>query len=233
MAVTQQTPPRPDYSNYVAHFTKGRRPYCETSGKKHPRDERIPDAPYDRLLSILTSGVIYSTPQNWTNKKAVAFTECPWWSLLGHAQRYSPYGVGFHKRVLFATGGGPALYLRQDLHEKQQDFADKRNPNHCGFHPDLYAFVTPFHPDYTDPDPYVRTVDFTHEREWRVPRDFRFALDEVAFVIVDTHEDVARISSDVGEGIALDKFLVMDMYRRIEELWPTHVMPEEDESPEG
>src|SRR5208337_1313460 len=132
---------RPDFSDYVAHFTKDSAPL----GENNP--PIVGDAP-TRLTSILTSKTITATYMPWTNRKAVAFTECPWGSLISHTKQYSPYGLGFRKARLFAAGGGPAIYLRADLHTKQMDYHNKDNPQHIGFHSDLYAFVTPFSPPY-------------------------------------------------------------------------------------
>ena len=101
--------PRPDFSDYVAHFTKNTPPFAI---KEHAEDEAIKaiqgDA-YQRLVSILESKRILATPMPWTNRTAVAFTECPWASLLDHTKQYSAYGVGFKKARLFAAGGGPAI----------------------------------------------------------------------------------------------------------------------------
>jgi hypothetical protein len=163
----------------------------------------IQGSAYERLINILSSKKIIATPMPWTNRKAVAFTECPWWSLLAHANDYSPYGIGFTKPHLFAAGGGPAIYLRPDLHEKQQEFIHNSNPNLKGFHSDLYAFVTPFLPDYAPPntkdkykDKFDKPIDYSHEREWRVPHDFVFELNDVKFVIVDSYEDLENFPKE-------------------------------------
>jgi len=217
---------RPDFSDFVAHFTKDSSPPVEQGGSAGDLPQSISGSAYDRLVSILQSKRIIATTMPWTNRKAVAFTECPFWSLIDHAQRYSSYGLGFTKAHLFAAGGGPAIYLRPDLYKKQGNYVHEGRPDWRGFHPDLYAFVTPFVPAYA-PD-WVKQewdrplADYTHEREWRVPHDFTFDQSEVQFVIVKSYEDMARLPKELKDGIGRDNFVIMDMYRQIESLWPTH-----------
>jgi Putative abortive phage resistance protein AbiGi, antitoxin len=135
---------RPDFSNYVAHFTKDAPPIVEGASATP-----IVGNAFERLINILTTRTIVATPMPWTKRAAVAFTECPWGSLLDHSRRYSPFGIGFSKGRIFAAGGNPAIYLRPDLTEKQQqEYRHKDNPDQRGFHPHLWAFVTPFVPEY-------------------------------------------------------------------------------------
>jgi hypothetical protein len=139
---------RPDFSDYVGHFCKAAAPFVLDSV---PTDSPTVTASsaFDRLISILTMQRILATPMPWTKRHAVAFTECPWGSLVDHSNKYSPFGVGFSKSHIFAAGGGPALYLRPDLTEKQQnEFQHKGYPDRKGFHSHLWAFVTPFVPSY-------------------------------------------------------------------------------------
>jgi len=220
---------RPDFSDYVAHFTKSGAP-CGAADS--PDDAAIKIASgtaYERLVSILESRKILATPMPWTGLPAVAFTECPWWSMVDHARRYSPYGLGFAKPRLFAAGGGPALYVRPDLYNKQRQYVDRDNPEIEGFHPHVHAFVTPYVPDaapksFKDQHWGGGYLDFSHEREWRVPHDFKFQYGQVEFVVVDTYEDVAKLPKELKDQIGRERFLIMDVYRQIERLWPTHLL---------
>src|SRR5216683_760971 len=114
----------------------------------------------------------------WTGKRAVCFTECPWSSLLSHANAYS--------------------------------------------------LVTPFWPPYLPKDKRGlgllggKFIDFSHEREWRIPHDFTFEFSQIEFVIVDKYGDVARFPKDLKDAIGREKFLIMEVYKRIESLWPVH-----------
>jgi hypothetical protein len=218
--------PRPDFSEYVAHFTKNSAPF---GAKEHEVPASIKGDAYDRLVSILKSRKILATPMPWTNKPAVAFTECPWGSLLDHTKQYSPYGVGFTKSHLFAAGGGPAIYLRPHLHENQADFRSGSKQELRGFHPELYAFVTPFCPPYA-PKAYREKhwkkppVDYSQEREWRVPHDFVFELAQVEFVVVPNYEAVAKFPKELKDSIGRKKFIMLEVYSQIEKLWPVHLL---------
>lgn len=225
---------RPDFSEYVAHFTKDTRPYGESDQATNDVYGKIPASAYDRLVGILRSKTIYATNMPWTSAEAVCFTECPWWSFPNHSQQYSSYAVGFAKPRIFAAGGGPALYVKPDLFDKQKEYIhredlDSERPR-LGFHPHVYSFVTPFLPGYA-PARYRdqfwehrATCDYSHEREWRMPYDFRFEYDQVEFVVLANYEDMARFPKELKDAIGRDKFLLMEVYHQIEKLWPTHVM---------
>jgi hypothetical protein len=201
---------RPDFSEYLAHFTKTSR----SGGKLITAT--------DRLVSILTSGTINAGSLPWTKRPAVCFTECPWSSLLSHAKQYSAFGIGFKKPTIFAHGGGPAYYVRADhfFHQK--------------WDPSIYSFVTPFWPSYrptTIPNPIGPTgkpalagksIDYSHEREWRIPQDFSFSPPDVEFVILPDYKTMAAIPSKLKDAIGRDKFLLLEMYRAVERLWPVH-----------
>jgi hypothetical protein len=220
---------RPDFSQFVVHFTSDRPPYCVAEEQNADRKRAATElSAFDKLQSILQSQDVWATTMPWVNRKAVCFTECTWGSLLDHAAHYSPFGIGFSKPFLFACGGGPAFYMRADLFEKQVQ--------NGGFHDHLKAFVTPFWPFYA---PYQHRqqhyggkagVDYTHEREWRVPHDLKFKPEDVAFVIVDRYEHMAQTPKEIKDAIGREKFLIMDIYRKVEQLWPTHLTPDERSS---
>jgi Putative abortive phage resistance protein AbiGi, antitoxin len=218
---------RPDFSDYVGHFTKSAAPSAH-NGKSADSVKGIKGTAQQKLISILKSRKILATPMPWTNKPAVAFTECTWGSLVAHTKEYSPYGIGFEKSLLFHSGGGPAIYLRSDLHESQMDYASTSHPAWKGFTPDLYAFITPFNPSYASAADKLKfklkkTVDYTHEREWRVPHDFQFDLSAIKFVVLPNYESMAAFPKDLKDGIGRDKFILADVYSNIEKLWPVHI----------
>ena len=201
---------RPDVSNYLAHFTKNLK----------DKNGEVIGISFDRLIKILQEKIIYASKMPWTNSRAVCFTECPWTSLIDHARRYSPYGVGFDKGLIFASGGAPVYYVRCDYWETQ------------GWKDDTLkdAFATPFWPIYTPTRlkkqfrPFEKVVDFSHEREWRIPHDFMFEYNQIAFVIVDTYSDMAAFPRELKDAIGREKFIIMDNYKKIEELWPVHLL---------
>ena len=190
---------RSDQSQFLAHFTKGKNAF-------------------DNLVSILNDKIVRAGKLPWTNLPAVCFTECPWPSLIQHAESYSPYGVGFAKPRIFAAGGGPAYYVRADHFKKQQW------ENH------VMALATPFWPEYRPKasiDPKLlggKTVDYSHEREWRVPHDFTFEHTQVEFVVVQSYEDMARFPKSLKDAIGRNRFILVEIYKNIENLWPTHIL---------
>src|SRR2546426_5045217 len=146
----------------------------------------------------------------WTNRPAVCFTECPWPSLINHASRYSPYGVGFSKPRIFAAGRGPVYYVRADHFQKQQ-WSDH-----------VMAFATPFWPDYRSKALHGtehlggKTVDYSHEREWRVPHDFYFEHTHVEFVLLKNYEDMARFPKPIKDAIGRERLILLEVYNNIE-----------------
>lgn len=203
---------RPDFSDYLAHFTTGRRP-CSTA-KNNPTAKVKGTSAYDRVLAILRGKKILASKLPWNNKEAICMTECPWGSLLDHAKRYSPYGIGFKKEFIFSKEGGPAFYVRPDLYEKQT------------WNDDVLTFVTPFWPSYR-PAPLLtngllrnRNIDYSHEREWRVPKDLEFEYEDIEFIVLKNYKDMAKFPKALKDSIGRNKFLLMENYQQVERLWP-------------
>jgi hypothetical protein len=205
---------RPDFSNLLVHFTTNRDP-C-SNDDNNPGNQYIGKNAYDRLTGILVDKKITASSMPWTGRKAVCFTECPWSSLIDHAGRYSSYGIGFSKAFVFGTGGGPAYYVRAD-HYKKQNWDEH-----------LLTFVTPFWPSYRPKtlrgQEYLdgKDVDYSHEREWRVPHDFTFEYEQIECIILNNYDDMARFDKILKDNIGRDKFILMDQYKKIETLWPVH-----------
>lgn len=141
-------------------------------------DNPDPHAAVNVLMKILSERRLVgsSTKQGFIvgRRRAVCFQEAPLYSIgqnmrheasLGSKLRYDPYGLTFAKDYIFRKGGRPVIYERTSdakryLPEEQWwrivrfDLSDQRN-----------------------------FIDWTHEREWRVPDDLEFELTE-AFVLV-------------------------------------------------
>lgn len=205
---------RPDQSFFLAHFTKNGNKYTGEEKENSSFDEM---SARQRLISILQNRTIKASTVPWVKKKVVCFTECPWGSLLRHAEKYSPYGIGFTKKLIYSRKGNPVLYLNPELFNLQQ----KDNP--------IYPFINPFLPSYASDKQkktafHGRIVDYTHEREWRLTKDFKFQYTNATFVILKSVSDLEVIPDEIRNAIGLDRFIFMDTYRKIEELWPTHLM---------
>lgn len=207
-------PYRPDRSDYLVHFTSGRPPVAEDAD--NPTAEFGAMSASEKLVSILNRKRIVASTLPWVGRRAACFTECPWPSLVAHADRYSPFGIGFTKPHVFAAGGSPVYYVRAD-HWEMQDW-DAR----------VKAFVSPFWPSYrpaqlrTNQHLGGSTVDYSHEREWRIPHDFTFEYNQVGFVVVSNYEDMAAFPRELKDQIGREKFIITEVYRAIERLWPVH-----------
>lgn len=207
---------RPDQSFYLAHFTKDGKEYVPRASHQYPTPQQM--SALEKLISILEGKCISATTMPWTNKKAVCFTECPWTSLLRHADNYSPYGVGFTKKLIYSRNGNPVIYANPDMFEGQK------------WDPSVYPYITPFVPTYAPDSKKERPpfrgklCDYTHEREWRVVKDFKFQYTYIQFVILNTYGDLEKISETLRNTIGVNKFIFMETYKHIEKLWPTHIM---------
>ncbi|MBD5204393.1 MAG: terminase [Bacteroidales bacterium] len=208
---------RPDFSDYLVHFSTDEAPKGGIDG--NPVGNISALSAKDRIISILNEKTIRASSMPWTGAKAVCFIECPWSSLLAHTQVYSPYGVGFTKKTIFSQHVGPAIYIRTDVFNKQK--------NSGAFAGLLWSFITPFSPAYR---PYsmkkakydIGTCDYTHEREWRTPHDFKFEYNQIEFVILNSHSDLVDFPENLKNEIGIDKFIIMDNYKFVETLWPVH-----------
>lgn len=206
---------RPDQSFFLAHFTKNGDKYTGEEKENSSFDEM---SARQRLISILQDRTIKASTVPQVKKKVVCFTECPWGSLLRHAENYSPYGIGFTKKLIYSRKGNPVLYVNPHLFKSQQ------------WDENLYSFINPFLPKYANEkekhtEPFKgKAVDYTHEREWRLKKDFSFQYIYVVFVILKSVSDLEVIPDEIRNAIGLDRFIFMDTYRKIEELWPTHLM---------
>lgn len=206
---------RPDFSQFLVHFTSDRQP-C--SSKTTINVDKFAEMnAYDKLLSILEKKKICASLMPWTGSQAVCFTECPWSSLIEHTTNYSPYGIGFKKAFVFSKHGGPVYYIRADEYKKQENW-----------HEHIKPFLTPFSPAYAPKQVKEcldnKLCDYTHEREWRVPHDFPFVLGNVSFIILNTYEDMAQFPKEYKDAIGRDNFILMENYKKIEELWPVHLL---------
>jgi hypothetical protein len=208
--------PRPDQSIFLAHFTKNGPDFDANTQRQNPTIRQMSAS--QRLVGILEQRKIIASTMPWTNKKAVCFTECPWGSLLRHAEKYSSYGIGFTKKLIYSRNGNPVIYANPQMFHSQ-DWSESLKP-----------FLTPFAPTYAPASVLAQApfngkpIDYSHEREWRVAKDFPFQYSYVMFVILAKSTDINLIPNNIVQEIGEEKFLFMDTYRAIESLWPTHIM---------
>jgi hypothetical protein len=142
------------------------------------------------LLKILNDGVLEGsdTASGFIcgSRKAVCFQDAP---LTGVCQnvfyeqkyreankgckiRYVAVGLAFPKTYVYAKGGRPVVY------DKTTD-AKRYLPK------DQYWRIVNF-----DLDDLSNIIDWTHEREWRVPDEFKFEVEQATVLL--THESAYR-----------------------------------------
>jgi len=201
----------PDYSPLVVHFTRDKK--FATHGlieENHPVFKFKDFSAIDRILNILRSRTIYATPMPFLpkNASAVCFTECIWDALTRLSMRYSSYGIVFSKRLIFKSGGGPAIYMRGDILQKLWNSLPE-----C-----IEPFVAPF-----DPEAVIKKgvpLDFLTEREWRLPKDLTFEYSDVEYIIVRTIEDARNIVHQIGAvNLPEDQVIPIEVYETIMKAW--------------
>jgi hypothetical protein len=179
---------RPDFTQALVHLTRDRREFVtvestEPGGRTGfarleqfaapPKLERVVPA-FDVLKEILSSGTIRGSGNTGFvkgNRPAVCLSEIPL-SVMHHFAnppsqeiarypRYRFYGIALSKRAVFEAGGRPVVYL-----------------------PDGEADWIPAEEKWRHVRFEHGEVDFTHEREWRVPGDLDLKKMPGLYVIV-------------------------------------------------
>mmetsp|Transcript_61334 Transcript_61334/g.99299 ORF Transcript_61334/g.99299 Transcript_61334/m.99299 type:complete len:314 (-) Transcript_61334:213-1154(-) len=172
-AFRQHNKDRMDVSFFLCHFTKSEHPV--NSNNIH----QIQGFAHERFNAILTQKKVYDCvlPHLDAPVRAVCFTEMMLPSLSMHAEKYSPWGVAFHKSFLFnETRANQVLYCRDELF---QSMKEKAKGDH-----DLLRYMTPFAPKYSEHLQGANPIDYSHEREWRTPGPVSFELENLAYVFV-------------------------------------------------
>jgi hypothetical protein len=120
------------------------------------------------------------------------------------------------------------VYLRSEiLHAiKSHVEGEAKQPGYPAIPPELGTLYTPIEREegwkLLDGKVIDTHIDYTHEREWRVPDDFDFAYEDIKFLVVEDFADIAKLPDAAVKAVGERSILSMSNYRRIEELWPTH-----------
>jgi hypothetical protein len=67
---------RPDFSQYIVHFSKDQALISIADEKDEAIKQIAGLSAYDRLISILAAKHLRATRMPWTNRPAICFTEC-------------------------------------------------------------------------------------------------------------------------------------------------------------
>jgi hypothetical protein len=146
---------RPDISDKLVHFTSG-----ETY-----------DEAFSRIKSIISTGyLIAGNSKIKGGYKCVCFSEAPLVSIKGGLvnenaySRYSPFGLLFDKKWIFAIGGRPVIYQPDSEYYKLPESIRWR---HVRYEPNR-----------------EETIDFTWEREWRIQCEHLKISPSVASIVL-------------------------------------------------
>lgn len=147
---------RRDMGDLLFHFTRRKLPiWKEIQGyHSNPAENAL-----DILIKILRQGVLKGSSKWTCGIDTVCFTEAPIqefnsiFSLVSIASeehmrpRYEPYGIAVSKSWLFERGGRPVIY---DSPESKATYLGKLLHRFCPYDP-------------------LNSIDYTWEREWRIP----------------------------------------------------------------
>lgn len=171
---------RSDITGMVTHLTK---PSCDA---KNLRKEKINQLATENLIKILKDGVIKgSTTQSGFiigSTPAVCFQDAPFYGLIQNIEheyqrqnknsterkRYCGVGLAFSKREVFQKGGRPVFYEETEIAKKL-------------LHKSEYWRIV----NFSIPSNSENMIDWTHEREWRLPNDMKFEVNLAHVVLYD------------------------------------------------
>lgn len=169
---------RTDLSGSLYHLTKS----------QINEDGKVILNALDRLIKILVEGKIdgSSTESGFIigDRKAVCFQDAPMSGIvqnivheqefrkeLGGKIRYRGTGIAFSKPYIFRHGGRPVLY-------EEKSIAKSMLPR------DEWWRIVNFELSQND-----NIIDWTHEREWRLPEDeFHFDLSDVVVLLPNSKQ---------------------------------------------
>jgi hypothetical protein len=155
---------RPDFTNTLIHFTKTRIEFDYDQNKPKP-----PVPAFNVLKEILATGILRGG-QGFVkgDRRVVCFSEIPLSAMHYFAKppgeagaRYYFYGVAVSKKTVFEASGRPVIYL-----------------------PDKEAEWIPAEERWRHVRFEHGAVDWTHEREWRLPGDLDLRKVPGLYVIV-------------------------------------------------
>lgn len=166
---------RPDFNQSLVHLTR------ERVERSQPEAVTRVAQPFDVLKEIVSSSILRASGNEGFVKgtrRAVCLSEIPLSvvhyfanspSENNEKRKYRFYGLAFSKRTIFEVGGRPVIYLPDNEGEW---IPEDQKWRHVRFE--------------------FGTIDWTHEREWRVPGDLD--LTKVPFyALVWNHSDVDEL----------------------------------------
>jgi hypothetical protein len=171
---------RPDFNQSLVHLTRER---VERPSSNEASVTRVVQ-PFDVLKEILTSGILRAS-SNYIKgtRPAVCMSEMPL-SVIHHfadppyetneKKKYRFYGLAFSKQTIFKAGGRPVIYL-----------------------PDAEAGWIPDDEKWRHVRYEIGSVDWTHEREWRLPGDLDLTKLAGCYALVWSYSEVRELEKVV------------------------------------
>lgn len=183
----QRSASRSDITGQVTHLTK------------RTKDEHAIEVLIKILRARTLTGSTTASGFIVGNTPAVCFQESPLYSICQNCQyeakdakennkeaRYSAFGLMFQKDYIYNKGGRPVLY-------EDTDFAKKILPE------DQWWRIVRF--DLSNSD---SIIDWTHEREWRIPNNFKFDISKATIIVPnpENYRVFYELSKVGGEDVA-------------------------------
>lgn len=146
----------------------------------HLTKAKTDDEAFERLWTIIKEKTIKGSGNEGYivgSKKAVCFQEVPLYSIaenlifedaFSDTIRYSPFGLRFNKIRMYRLGARPVFYGKTD---ELKRILPK----------DEYWRIVDLDLDLES------VVDWSHEREWRIPSDYQFKYSDTEIIVKDDH----------------------------------------------
>lgn len=172
---------RMDITSMLTHLTRPQEKFKDIKDESKINLESVKN-----LIKILKDKTLYgsSTESGFIvgNRKAVCFQDAPLYGIIQNVEneinnrknstnnkiRYSGNGLLFSKFYIYERNGRPVIY---DKTEEVKSYLPENQ----------YWRIVNFQLTVTPP----KTIDWTHEREWRVPGDLEIDYDRTHVVLYD------------------------------------------------
>lgn len=180
---------RIDNTAFLYHWVKAE-PYTRNQTEDY-------ESAYQTFMQILSDTLIKNGDLYKTNgHPCICFTESPEYFMHSDKSKYQPFGFKYLKRYIFELGGRAVIYAPD--YEKSL------------IHKDLMWRYMRHDPlAYSEKTPYG--VDFTWEREWRLPDTSLSVLDSMS-IIVPNEDYVDRFQKDTDQWLNDNAEHVLDHY---------------------
>jgi hypothetical protein len=205
---------RTDISPFLVHLTKDYGGHSAKENLKSILRTGEIRASNSEISDVRFGGDNLNLPDvsSRTALKSVCFTETPLeqihclLNIEGRAVNLTPYGLLFLKDKCIEKGVNPVIYINNYNQQNNDTFYELFNlindPQYQNVVKNLLPLASVFSTMVKPPNAVYwipREVDFTWEREWRLPAyrsPFRFDKDQDVFVGLCPHEDIEEFERE-------------------------------------